>query len=70
MHESLEQLYRGENLSREATQALFDVLLRGEMEPVVLSSLLTALKMKGEAPSEIAGAASALIAAAALAPGS
>ena len=64
MHESLEQLYRGENLSREATQALFDVLLRGEMEPVVLSSLLTALKMKGEAPSEIAGAASALIAAA------
>ena len=64
MHESLEQLYRGESLSLEASQALFEVLLRGEMDPIVLSSLLTALKMKGEAPSEIAGAASALIAAA------
>ena len=64
MHESLEQLYRGEDLSREASQALFEVLLRGEMDPIVLSSLLTALKIKGESPSEIAGAASALIAAA------
>ena len=64
MHESLEKLYRGEDLSREASQALFEVLLRGEMDPIVLSSLLTALKIKGESPSEIAGAASALIAAA------
>ena len=50
MHESLEQLYRGEDLSREASQALFEVLLRGEMDPIVLSSLLTALKIKGEPP--------------------
>ncbi len=64
MHESLEKLYRRENLSREATQALFEVLLRGEMDPIILSSLLTALKVKGESPSEIAGAASALLAAA------
>ena len=64
MHESLEKLYRGESLSREATQALFEVLLRGEMDPIILSSLLTALKIKGESPSEIAGAASALLAAA------
>ena len=64
MHESLEKLYRGEDLGREASQALFEVLLHGEMDPIVLSSLLTALKIKGESPSEIAGAASALIAAA------
>ena len=64
MHESLEKLYRGEDLSRKTSQALFEVLLRGEMDPIVLSSLLTALKIKGESPSEIAGAASALIAAA------
>ena len=64
MHEALEQLYRGQSLSRETLQQLFDVLLRGEMDPIVLSSLLTALKIKGESPSEIAGAASALIAAA------
>ena len=47
MHESLERLYRGEDLGREASQALFEVLLRGEMDPIVLSSLLTALKIKG-----------------------
>ena len=64
MHESLERLYRGEDLGRAESQALFEVLLRGEMDPIVLSSLLTALKIKGESPSEIAGAASALIAAA------
>ncbi len=64
MLDSLEKLYRGETLDREESKALFDVVLRGEMEPVILASLLTALKIKGEAPSEIAGAASALLAAA------
>ncbi|MFC3914532.1 anthranilate phosphoribosyltransferase [Pseudaeromonas sharmana] len=64
MHEALEQLYRGQSLSRETLQQLFDVLLRGEMDPIILSSLLTALKIKGESPAEIAGAASALLAAA------
>ena len=60
MLESLEKLYRGETLSLAESQALFEVVLRGEMDPIVLSSLLTALKIKGESPSEIAGAASAL----------
>jgi len=64
MHDALEQLYRGQDLSRETLQQLFDVLLRGEMDPIILSSLLTALKIKGESPAEIAGAASALLAAA------
>lgn len=64
MLESLEKLYRGETLSLAESQALFEVVLRGEMDPVILSSLLTALKIKGEAPSEIAGAACALLAAA------
>lgn len=64
MHELLECLYRGESLTRAQSERLFSQLLRGEMDPIVLSSLLTALKMKGESPSEIAGAASALLAAA------
>lgn len=64
MHDALEQLYRGQDLSRETLQQLFDMLLRGEMDPIILSSLLTALKIKGESPAEIAGAASALLAAA------
>jgi anthranilate phosphoribosyltransferase len=61
---SLEGLYRGESLTSVESEQLFDELLRGEMEPLVLSSLLTALKVKGESPSEIVGAAKALIAAA------
>ncbi len=61
---SLEGLYRGESLTAEQTEQLFGELLRGEMDPIVLSSLLTAMKVKGESPSEIEGAARALIAAA------
>ncbi|OIN09694.1 anthranilate phosphoribosyltransferase [Oceanisphaera psychrotolerans] len=64
MNQAMEQLYRGENISREQSQELFGQLLRGDMDPIVISSLLTALKIKGESPEEIAGAASALLAAA------
>ncbi|WP_320152419.1 anthranilate phosphoribosyltransferase [uncultured Tolumonas sp.] len=61
---SLEGLYRGESLTSVQSEQLFGEVLRGEMDPLVLSSLLTALKVKGESPSEIVGAAKALIAAA------
>lgn len=61
---SLEGLYRGESLTSIESEQLFGEVLRGEMDPLVLSSLLTALKVKGESPSEIVGAAKALIAAA------
>lgn len=61
---SLEGLYRGESLTNIESEQLFGEVLRGEMDPLVLSSLLTALKVKGESPSEIVGAAKALIAAA------
>lgn len=61
---SLEGLYRGESLTSIESEQLFGEVLRGGMDPLVLSSLLTALKVKGESPSEIVGAAKALIAAA------
>lgn len=61
---AMEQLYRGENISREQAHALFEQVMNGDMDPLVLSSLLTALKIKGETSDEIAGAASALLAAA------
>ena len=64
MSQAMEQLYRGENISREQAHALFEQVMSGDMNPIVLSSLLTALKMKGETSDEIAGAASALLAAA------
>ncbi|MDP5290895.1 anthranilate phosphoribosyltransferase [Oceanimonas sp. CHS3-5] len=64
MSQAMEQLYRGENISREQAHALFEQVMNGDMDPIVLSSLLTALKIKGETSDEIAGAAGALLAAA------
>ncbi|GLS89146.1 anthranilate phosphoribosyltransferase [Psychromonas marina] len=58
----LEQLYQGNALSVEQSQAFFEQVVKGEVDPIVLSSALTALKMKGETIDEITGAANALLA--------
>ncbi|KHT64895.1 anthranilate phosphoribosyltransferase [Photobacterium gaetbulicola] len=56
------KLYDQQALSQEESQTLFDAIIKGEVEPVLLSAVLTALKIKGETPAEIAGAAKALLA--------
>ena len=61
MKAQFEKLYQGQNLSRADAKALFDEIFRGGMSGVQLASLLTALKMKGETPDEIGGAASAMV---------
>ena len=48
------------DLSRETTEQLFGELMDGKLSPVVKSALLAALATKGEAASEIAGAATAM----------
>jgi anthranilate phosphoribosyltransferase len=58
----LEQLYRGDALSVEQSQLFFEKVVKGDVDPIVLSSALTALKMKGETINEITGAANALLA--------
>jgi len=60
MQAILEQLFQGQDLSIEQAQQVFSQVVQGEVDPIVLSSLLTALKIKGEQPQEIAGAAKAL----------
>ncbi len=55
------QLYNEENLSKETTAKLFDEVFDGEIDPIKLGALLTAFKLKGETPEEIAGAATAMI---------
>ncbi|WP_028862206.1 anthranilate phosphoribosyltransferase [Psychromonas aquimarina] len=62
VHQVLEQLYAGESLSSEQSQAFFEQVVKGEIDPVILSSALTAFKIKGETPLEITGAANALLA--------
>ncbi len=58
----LEQLYQGRGLSVEQSQTFFEKVVKGEVDPIVLSSALTALKIKGETIDEITGAANALLA--------
>ncbi|WP_102796984.1 anthranilate phosphoribosyltransferase [Bowmanella denitrificans] len=61
MQELLEKLYALQPLSQEQSFGLFSQVMQGNMDPIVLSSVLTALKVRGETPPEIAGAASALV---------
>lgn len=57
----LEQLYQGKDLQQSEVTEVFSEVVTGNVDDIVLSSLLTALKIKGECPAEIAGAAAALI---------
>lgn len=58
----LEQLYQGRSLSLEQSQTFFEKVVKGEVDPIVLSSAITVLKMRGETVDEITGAANALLA--------
>ncbi len=49
----LETLARGEVLADAEAEAFFDACFRGEPTPAQVASALTALRMRGEAPSEI-----------------
>jgi len=58
----LEQLIAQQNLSQTEAYSLFNSIMHGEQSEAVIAAVLTALKMKTESPSEIAGAASAMVA--------
>ncbi|MEM8996009.1 MAG: anthranilate phosphoribosyltransferase [Acidobacteriota bacterium] len=59
-HGALQAVLAGGDLDRPTTEALFGQLMDGELTEVMKSALLVALLMKGEAVSEIAGAAAAM----------
>ena len=56
----LAELVDGKSLTQIQTHDFFSQVLQGNIEPVLLASVLTALKIKGETPNEIAGAAIAI----------
>lgn len=58
--EALWRLAAGESLGREEAEALFEKLIDGEVSETMKAALLVALRMKGEAVHEIAGAATAM----------
>lgn len=58
----LQQLYQGDSLSSAQSQAFFEQVVTGDVDPIVLSSAITVMKMRGESIDEITGAAKALLA--------
>lgn len=61
IHRLLEKVFARQDLGQREAQVFFAMIMRGELDDICISSMLTALKMKGETPEEIAGAASAMI---------
>lgn len=56
----LNQVVDGNALSQTQSEYFFEQVLQGNIAPAMLASFLTALKIKGETPAEIAGAATAI----------
>lgn len=62
MQQIIDKLYAQVSLTQNESHELFDHIIRGEVDPILMGAALTALKIKGETPEEIAGAANALLA--------
>ena len=58
--QTLAKLTSGENLTHGEAHALFDAIMDGQVEPVLLAAILAALATKGECADEIIGAAQAM----------
>ncbi|AKJ43817.1 anthranilate phosphoribosyltransferase [Pragia fontium] len=62
MQPILNKLFRAESLTQQESQALFRGIARGELESSQLAAALISMKIRGETPDEIAGAATAFLA--------
>jgi anthranilate phosphoribosyltransferase len=58
--QAIQSVMEGRNLSREESGAAIEAMLTGTAPASQMAALLVALRMKGETPDEIAGAAQAL----------
>ncbi|MDX7987204.1 anthranilate phosphoribosyltransferase [Xenorhabdus sp. 12] len=57
-----DKLFSAQALTQQESQRLFDAMIHGELNDVQLSAVLISLKLRGEQPQEIAGAAQAFLA--------
>ena len=57
---ALATLVEGNNLSQEQTAEVFKAIMSGEATPAQIGAFLAAIRVKGETPEEIAGAASTM----------
>ncbi|MBA4070511.1 MAG: anthranilate phosphoribosyltransferase [Gemmatimonas sp.] len=60
LHAAIRRLAAGEPLTRDEAAGAFGCIMRGEGTEVQVSALLMGLRVKGETPEELAGAATAL----------
>lgn len=58
--QALTDLVNGKALSSAQSQRLFEHLVKGELNEIQITAALVAMKLRGEQPEEMAGAASAL----------
>lgn len=58
---ALNKLYERRNLHQSQAYSVFNDVLHGYVEETLLTALLVALKINGESPDEIAGAANAMV---------
>jgi anthranilate phosphoribosyltransferase len=63
VQQAIKRLAAGESLSSADARATFELVMSGEATPVQISALLTALRVKGETASEVAGVVQAMRAA-------
>lgn len=61
MQTILEKLYHCQTLNHAESHHLFSAIITGQLQPTQLAAVLIAMKVRGESPEEIAGAASALL---------
>lgn len=60
VHSALNALVNHQSLTQQQSHDVFEQVITGHVDGICLASILTALKMKGETPEEIAGAANAI----------
>ncbi|XKM13412.1 anthranilate phosphoribosyltransferase [Orbaceae bacterium ac157xtp] len=57
----LDKLYLGQILKKEESETLFTQIIQGKLSPTALATAIISMKVRGEQPQEIAGAATALL---------
>jgi len=60
IQDALSRLLEGDDLTREESREVMDGIMSGEATPAQIGGFLVALRLKGETPAEIAGAAEAM----------
>ncbi|MEO8562740.1 MAG: anthranilate phosphoribosyltransferase [bacterium] len=60
LQHAIRQLAMGASLSTDESRSAFESVMSGEATPAQVSALLVGLRVKGETPDEVAGAAAAL----------